>query len=273
MSTAVTPEMESLKSRLKKTWEAGDFSEVAKHIESSAEEFIERMNLQPGQQVLDVACGSGNLAILAAKKGADVVGVDIASNLVAAARERAKREGLNIKFDEGDAEDLPYEDNSFDMVVTMYGAMFAPRPDIVASELLRVTKPGGTIAMANWTPEGFAGQMFKLTGKYIPPPPGMTRPVDWGVEEIVRERFGDRVSSIKTEKRIARMEFEFPPAEVVNHFRTYFGPTKMAFDNLDPDKQEDYRRDLEEHWASNNTASEGKTLSLSEYLEVVAVKE
>src|SRR3982751_4149028 len=236
MSTAVTPDMESLKARLKKTWEAGDFSEVAKHIERAAEEFIERQNIQPGQRVLDVACGSGNLAIEAARKGADVIGVDIASNLVAAARERAQREGLKIQFDEGDAEDLPYEDDSFDVVVTMYGAMFAPRPDVVASELLRVTKPGGTIAMANWTPEGFAGQMFKLTGKYIPPPAGMTRPVDWGVEEIVRERFGDRVSSLKTEKRIAKMDFDFPPSEVVEFFRTNFGPTTMAFNNLDPGK-------------------------------------
>jgi ubiquinone/menaquinone biosynthesis C-methylase UbiE len=264
--------MESLKSRLKKTWEAGDFSKVAKHIEEAAAEFIDRLDIKPGTKVLDVACGSGNLAIQAAKKGADVTGVDIASNLVEAARKRAEREGLKVRVDEGDAEDLPYEDGSFDLVMSMYGAMFAPRPDIVASELLRVAKPGGRIAMANWTPEGFAGQMFRLAGKYAPPPAGMARPVDWGVEEIVRERFGDRISSLKAEKRMARMTFDFPPAEVVQLFRTYFGPTKMAFDNLDADKQEEFRKDLEDFWTSQNTATDGTTLTLGEYLEVVAVK-
>ena len=272
MSTAGTPDMATLKARLKNTWEAGDFSEVAKHIEKAPEEFVEKLNIQSGQKVLDVACGSGNLAIEAAKKGAVVTGVDIASNLIAAARERAQKAGLKIQFDEGDAEDLPYEDESFDIVMTMYGAMFAPRPELVASELLRVTRSGGRIAMANWTPEGFAGQMFKLGGKYVPPPPGMSRPVDWGVDEIVRERFGDRVSEIQTEKRMAKMTFDFPPAEVVEFFRTYFGPTKMAFGSLEPEKQEELRKELEDLWTSKNTASEGKTLVLGEYLAVVAVK-
>ena len=268
---AASPEMETLKSRLKKTWEAGDFSQVAKHVESAAVEFVERLGFKPGDRVLDVACGSGNSAIAAARKGADVTGVDIASNLVEAARARAAAEGLKIHFDQGDAEDLPYEGESFDVVITMFGAMFAPRPEVVASELLRVTRPGGRIAMANWTPEGVPGQMFKLNAKYVPPPP-MPPPVQWGVEDIVRERFGDRVVDLKTEKRIANMVFEFPPAEVVEFFRTYFGPTKMSFDSLDPDKQEEYRKDLEEHWAKYNLATDGTTRSESEYLEVVAIK-
>ena len=272
MSSGTSPEMETLKSKLKRTWEAGDFSEVAKHIESAAEEFIERLNLKPDEKVLDVACGSGNLAIVAAKKGADVTGIDIAANLVEAAKNRAAAHGLEINFEEGDAEALPYADNTFDTVVTMYGAMFAPRPDVTASELLRVTKPGGRIAMANWTPEGFAGQMFKIGAKYIPPPPGMSRPVEWGVEEIVRERFGDRVSDIRFEKRMANMDFDFPPAEVVEFFRNYFGPTKMAFDQLEHGAQEAFRRELTEHWTNANVAGEGSTRSKSEYLEVVAVK-
>src|SRR5262249_8258374 len=133
---------------------AGNFGEFAKYIQPSADEFVERLNIQPGSRVLDVACGSGNLSIPAARAGAVVTGVDIATNLLEQARARAKAEGLNIQFDEGDAEALRYDDNSFDVVMTMYGAMFAPRPEVVASELTRVCKPGGRIAMANWTPEG-----------------------------------------------------------------------------------------------------------------------
>ncbi|MEO8647529.1 MAG: class I SAM-dependent methyltransferase, partial [Acidobacteriota bacterium] len=186
MSTAPTPEMETLKTKLKTTWEAGDFSEVAKHIETAAEEFVDRLDIKSGMRVLDVACGSGNLAVAAAAKGADVTGIDIADNLVEAARKRASDAGLDIKFEQGDAEDLPYEDDSFDLVITMFGAMFAPRPDIVADELIRVCKPGGTIGMANWTPAGFPGQMFKLATKYLPPP-NMPPPVLWGVPETVSE--------------------------------------------------------------------------------------
>jgi ubiquinone/menaquinone biosynthesis C-methylase UbiE len=202
MSTAVSPEMETLKTKLKTTWEAGDFSEVAKHIETVAEQFVERLNIQPGMKVLDVACGSGNLAIIAAQKGADVTGIDIADNLIDAAKKRAETAGLDIKFEVGDAEAMPYEDNSFDLVMTMFGAMFAPRPEVAASELVRVCKPGGTIAMANWTPDSHAGQMFKLSGKYIPPPP-MPAPVLWGVPEEVAKRFGDSVTDLKTTPRLA----------------------------------------------------------------------
>lgn len=271
MSSAVSPEMETLKSRLKTTWEAGDFSQVAKHIETTAEAFVNRLGITPGMKVLDVACGSGNLAIVAAKLGAEVTGVDIADNLVEAARKRAESEGLNIRFEQGDAEALPYEDNSFDLVMTMYGAMFAPRPDVVASELLRVCKPGGRIAMANWTPEGFAGQMFKLAGKYLPPP-DMPPPVQWGVPEIVKERFGDRVTNLTITKRLADMTFEFGPSQVVEHFRTYFGPTVMAFKAIAPDQQESYRQDLESLWTQNNTKADGTTLVKGEYLEVIAEK-
>lgn len=271
MSGAVSPEMETLKSRLRATWEAGDFSQVAKHIEKVAEDFVERLDIKPGMKVLDVACGSGNLAVVAAGKGADVTGVDIAENTLEAARKRAEAEGLKIKFEQGDAEDLPYEDNSFDLVMTMFGAMFAPRPEIVAAELVRVCKPGGRIAMANWTPDGFAGQMFKVGGKYLPPP-NMPPPVQWGVPEIVEQRFGDRVTDLQMNKRLADMDFEYSPAEVVEHFRTYFGPTVMAFKAVPPEKHEDLRQDLESLWTQNNTATDGKTLVKGEYLEVVATK-
>lgn len=271
MTTAASTDMDALKTRLKTTWEAGDFSEVAKHIETVAEEFVGRLNLNPGLKVLDVACGSGNLAVNAAQAGADVTGLDLADNLVEAAKKRADDLGLEIRFEQGDAEALPYEDDTFDVVMTMYGAMFAPRPEIVAAELIRVCKPGGRIAMANWTPEGFAGQMFKLGGKYVPPP-NMPAPVLWGVPEIVAERFGDRVTDLKCTPRLADMSFEYGPEDVVEHFKTYFGPTVMAFKAMGEENHEACTRDLTELWKANNTATDGTTRVKSEYLEVVATK-
>jgi len=263
--------METLKTRLKATWEAGDFAEIAKGIESTAEAFIERLNITPGMKVLDVACGSGNLAVLAAKKGADVTGIDIAENLIEAAKGRAEAEGLDITFEQGDAEALPYDDNSFDLVITMFGAMFAPRPDVTASELLRVCKSGGKIAMANWTPTGFAGQMFKLGGKYVPPP-GMPPPVLWGVPDEVKARFGDRVSDLQMTPRMADMVFEFGPPEVVRHFQTYFGPTVMAMKAMGEENHEAFTEDLEALWTENNTKTDGTTHAKGEYLEVIATK-
>lgn len=271
MSTATSPEMETLKSKLKTTWEAGDFAEIAKHIEQAAEGFVGRLNIRPGMKVLDVACGSGNLAVVAAGKGADVTGIDIADNLVEAAKERAAEKGLSIKFEQGDAEALPYDDDTFDVVMTMFGAMFAPRPDVTASELVRVCKPSGTIAMANWTPTGHAGQMFKLAGKYIPPP-DMPPPVLWGVPETVAERFSDRVTDLKMTPTMAEFDYDESPAEVVELFRKYFGPTVMAFKIIPPENHEAYRSDMEALWTANNAATDGGTEVKSEYLEVVAIK-
>lgn len=270
MTIATSPEMETLKSRLKGLWIAGDYAEVAKHIQTAADDLVGRLKLTPGERVLDVACGSGNVAMAAARAGANVTGVDIAPNLIDVARKRAADAALEIKFDEGDAEQLPYADESFDTVTSMFGAMFAPRPDLVTSELLRVCRSGGRIVMANWTPEGHAGQMFKVAGKYIPPP-DMPKPVEWGVEDIVRERFGDRVSKLTMTKRLCPMEYDFPPAQVVEFFREYFGPVKLAFQALEGGDQEGYARDLEIVWAQNNK-KDGTTYVESEYLEVVAVK-
>ncbi len=269
--TQTSTEFDALKNRLKGMWSAGDFSEVAKHIETTAEAFVNRLDIQPGMKVLDVACGSGNLAIVAAQKGADVTGIDIADNLIEAAKKRAADKGLNIRFEQGDAEALPYDDNSFDVVMTMFGAMFAPRPDVTASELVRVCKPGGMIAMANWTPTGFAGQMFKLAGKYVEPP-DMPPPVLWGVPETVAERFGERVSDLKMTPVMAEFDYEESPAGVVELFRAYFGPTIMAFKAIAPENHESYRSDLESLWAEHNTATDGGTEVKSEYLEVVATK-
>lgn len=271
MSSAVSPEMETLKTRLKTTWEAGDFSQVAKHIEKVAEQFVDRLDLQPGMKVLDVACGSGNLAIVAAQKGADVTGLDLADNLVEAAKKRADALGLDIKFEQGDAEALPYDDDTFDVVMTMYGAMFAPRPEMVAKELVRVCKKGGRIAMANWTPAGFPGQMFKLGGKYVTPP-DMPPPVLWGVPDEVKARFGDKVSDLKMTPYLAEMDFEYGPAEVVEHFKTYFGPTVMALKAMGEEKHADFTKDMVDLWTANNTKDDGTTLVKGEYLEVVATK-
>src|SRR5215831_2884589 len=168
-TSAITPEVENLKARLKKIWMAGDYDRFSRYMEGDARDFYERLNVAPGSQLLDVGCGSGQLALIAAKDGLDVTGVDIARNLVERARERAQAEGLPARFEEADAEALPFEDASFDIVASLVGAMFAPRPDLVAQELLRVCSPGGTIAMVNWTPQGFIGQMLKAVSKFIAP--------------------------------------------------------------------------------------------------------
>ena len=271
MSTPM-PEMDALKSKLKSMWMAGDFGQVARIIEAAAEEFIDRLALKPGTRVLDVACGSGNLAIPAARAGAIVTGVDIAPNLLEQARARAAAEGLTIKFDEGDAERLPYADGSFDVVVTMFGAMFAPRPELVSAELVRVTVPGGTIAMANWTPAGFIGQMFKTTGKHVPPPPNMPSPIKWGEEATVRERLREGIANLKATSRMCSFKYPFAPAEVVEFFRLYYGPTQRAFAALDEEKQAALRGDLENLWAQHNQASDGSTNVDGEYLEVIATR-
>lgn len=271
MSGAIS-ELSALKTKLRATWIAGDFAQIARFYSSQAEDFIKRLDLKPGMTVLDVACGTGNLALPAAKTGAHVTGVDIAPNLVEQARKNAKAAGLSAKFDEGDAEALPYEDASFDAVVTMFGAMFAPRPELVASELKRVCRPGGKIAMANWTPSGFIGQMFKTTSAHVPPPPGMTSPVLWGVEETVRERFGEGISKLDTKLQKITWVFPFSPAEVVEHFRLYYGPTQKAFGALDEEKQAALRKDLEELWATHNQATDGTTRVDADYLEVVAAR-
>ncbi len=267
-----SPELTQLKGKLKSTWMAGDFGLIAKSYEDGAADFVNRLNLEPGTMILDVACGTGNLSLPAAKAGATVTGVDIASNLIEQARLRAKSEGIRATFDEGDAEQLPYGDSTFDIVLTMFGAMFAPRPELAASELFRVCRSGGRIAMANWTPSGFAGQMFKIVAQYVPPP-SMPSPIKWGEEETVRQRLGNHVNIAFT-KRLIVFTYPFSPTEVVQYFRQYFGPASKAFDFLetDPENQANLRRDLVKLWTDHNQRSDGTTLVESEYLEVLATK-
>lgn len=275
MSTTViptTPEMETLKTKLKATWISGDFSKIAQSFSDGAAEFVERLNLQPGMRVLDVACGTGNQSIPAARSGAAVTGIDIAPNLIEKAKKWAAAESLDIQFDEGDAEHLPYRDRSFDMVITMFGAMFAPRPDRVSAELLRVCRPGGTIVMANWTPAGFIGQMFKSVGAHVKPPANMPSPLLWGDETTVRERFGKGVSEISLKPRTISLTFPFSVPETIEFWRKFYGPTYKAFAALDLEGQAALRLDLEKLWAENNLSSNGITHVSSEYLEVTAIR-
>ncbi len=271
-TTATVPSIEQIKKGMRATWMAGDFGVVAKTIAGGAEAFAARLAIAPGERVLDVATGTGNLALPIARRGATVIGVDIAPNLLEQARDRAAAEGLSITFDEGDAEQLPYPDASFDTVVTMFGAMFAPRPELVASEFARVLRPGGLLAMANWNPASFTGKMFRVGAQHVSGPPGVPPPVLWGDDATVRERLGSFFADIRTE--LIPIEFDMPTdaAGSVAFFRRYFGPTQMAFSRLDPQGQQAFAADLEALWAGANTSPNPAehTLIQNQYLEVTA---
>ena len=260
-----------LTERVRATWSSGDFGRIAKSYERGAAEFVSRLGLTPGETVLDVACGTGNLALPAARAGAAVSGVDIAANLVEQARANAAAEGLVVPFEVGDVEQLPYADGAFQTVITMFGAMFAGRPERAAAEMLRVTRRGGRIAMANWTPTGFVGEMLRTTARYLPAPAGVPSPILWGTEEAVRERLGAGVTSLTLTRRLITLEFPFGPEETVGYFRDWYGPTLRAFGALDEAGREGLRQDLERLWADHNRAGDGATRVESEYLEVVAV--
>ena len=271
---APAPPIEQIKASMRAAWMAGDFGVVARTITGEAEKFVGRLAIAPGSRVLDVATGTGNLAIPLARSGAVVTGVDIATNLLEQGRQRAAAEGLSIRFDEGDAEQLPYDDGSFDAVVTMFGAMFAPRPEVVAAELARVLKTGGVLAMANWNPAGFAGKMFKVSSQHVPPPPGIAPPVLWGDEATVRGRLAPYFTAIETETIPINFDLPTSPAGAVAFFRRYFGPTQMAFGLLDEAGQAALAADLESLWSSNNLADDpsSRTLVRNEYLQVTAIR-
>jgi SAM-dependent methyltransferase len=268
------PPIEQIKEAMRATWMAGDFGVVAKTAQGAAEAFVRHLAIRPGMRVLDVACGTGNSAIELARRGGVVTGVDIASNLLAQARERFVAEGVRARFDEGDAEQLPYRDESFDVVVSMFGAMFAPRPRMVVREAARVLEPGGTLAMANWNPESFTAKMFRVGSRYLPPPEGLEPPVLWGDEVVVRRRLAPCFVEIQTE--VIETDFDLPmnPAGVVAFFRQHFGPTKTAFQRLSKDAGAAYARDLEELWSNANVATDPEchTLVKNEYLGVFAMR-
>jgi SAM-dependent methyltransferase len=235
--------------------------------------FIERLSLVPGMRVLDVACGTGNLSLAAARAGAIVTGLDIAPNLIETARKRTSDAGLKIAYDEGDAEQLPYADASFDSVVTMFGAMFAPQPDKAAAEMLRVCRPGGRIAMANWTPEGFIGRMFKTTAAHVAPPANIPSPLLWGDEAAIRERLSTGVSDLQITRRMVSFSLPIRPEQMVDYFRAWYGPTLRAFAALDENGQAALRRALTQLWSEHNRATGAATHVEAEYVEVLATRD
>jgi len=268
------PTIDQIKSNMRSTWMAGDFGMIAKPMYTTAADFIGRLNIPAGARVLDIACGTGNTAIPLARRGCIVTGVDIAPNLLEQARARAAAEGLAITFDEGDAEALPYGDATFDAVTTMFGAMFAPRPELVASEMARVLRPGGLLAMANWGPGAFVARMFKIGSTHVPPPPGVQPPILWGDDATVRERLAPYFSNIDVKP--IPLEFDLPTNAVgaVDFFRTYFGPTKVAFSKLDEAGQKALFADLEQLWSSQNVAPDpaNHTIIKHEYQQITATR-
>ncbi len=269
---SVTPDFSVLKAKMKASWMAGDFGQIANYNVKTGEEFVALADIKRGSRLLDVACGTGNIAIPAARSGAIVTGVDIATNLLEQAKRRAAEEQLEIRFQEGDAEELPCADHEFDIVLSMFGAMFAPRPERVAAEFIRVCKPGGLIAMANWTPEGFVGKTFQVTSKMVPPPPGIPAPILWGVEETVRQRLSNGISRLSLTRKKAHLNFPFGPKDVVAFFRQYFGPTQVAFSRLDDRGQSELTSQLESLWTDHNQATDGNTSIEAEYLDVRAIR-
>jgi ubiquinone/menaquinone biosynthesis C-methylase UbiE len=233
----------AVKSRQQSTWASGDFSVVASRIVFQAEHLCETADLQAGWRVLDVATGSGNAAIAAARRGCEAVGVDYVPALLERGRVRAEAEHLDVEFVDGDAEDLPFPDASFDAVISIYGVMFAPDHQKAASELARVCRPGGRIALASWTPDGFIGDTFRVFSRYLPPAPGLRPPVSWGDEAYLDSLLGNITASVASYRRTAVFRFR-SAEENVDFFRTYYGPTLRAFESLDPPARDSLRNDL-----------------------------
>lgn len=266
------PEGDAIRERVRATWTAGDFDRIAVGFEQGAAEFVARLRLKAKERVLDVACGTGNLTLPAARLGARVTGIDIAPLAVGHLAQRADVEGLTIDARVGDAEALPFADGAFDTVMTMFGAMFAGHPDQAAGEMLRVTRSGGRIAMANWTADGFVGEMLRITVGYLPPPPGVPSTLLWGVPEIVQERLGGGIRKLQLKRRAMVLAYPMSPEETVNLFRTWYGPTVRAFAALDDAGQRGLFGDMVKLWSDHNTAGPDATRIESEFLEVVATR-
>ena len=270
--TVTAPDLQAIKARQQKTWASGDYSAVAATIPIISEQLCDAADLRAGWRVLDVAGGSGNTALAAARCGADVVSLDYVPSLLERARERSMAEGLPIETIEGDAEALPFADASFDAVISALGVMFAPDHERTAAEMLRTCRPGGTIALANWTPDGFIGGLFATVGAHVPPPAGLTPPPRWGTEEHIRALMGDGVRTL----RMTRRSFTFrsrSPEQFVDFFRDNYGPTFTAFRALDEDGQQALAQDLVELVHQFNRLSEGGRVACdADYLEVVATR-
>jgi SAM-dependent methyltransferase len=255
-----------------RTWAEGDFAMVAGLITRPAEELVEELEIIPGERVLDIACGSGNGAIAAARRSwGNVVGADFVPALLERGRERAAAERLEVEFVEADAQALPFEDAEFDVVISIFGAMFAADQERTAAELLRACRPGGRIGMANWVPDSGVGKVFKTVAEHAPPPPGVKPPLLWGTEERLRELFGDGISELRTERRVARQVFRSAD-HFLDFFRAYFGPTKVAFERVGPEGEAALEADLRVQLEASNTADGRALVMKPEYLQVIATR-
>lgn len=257
--------------RQQKMWATGDFHRIGVTQVVVGERLVRAVRVHAGQQVLDVAAGAGNTSLAAARRFGEVTATDFVPDLLATAARRAEAEGLPLKTDVADAQNLPFADASFDVVLTTFGAMFAPDQEKTASELLRVLKPGGRLGMANWTPSGFVGQLFAVGAKHVPPAPGLYPPSRWGTGEGLQELLGSRGASLEMRER--ETEFIYPSADyMLELYRTWFGPTATGFASLDEAGQQAYAADLMALYADWNQGPGDTVLIPASYLEVVATK-
>jgi SAM-dependent methyltransferase len=271
-SSHQAPDYVAIKQRQQATWASGDFSVVAARILHQAEQLCETADLQAGWRVLDVATGSGNAALAAARRGCEAVGIDYVPALLERGRMRAEAEHLSVDFIEGDAEQLPFPAASFDAVTSIYGVMFAPHHQLAAAELVRVCRPGGRIALACWTPNGFIGETFRLFSRYLPPAPGLQPPVLWGDEAYQRDLFRDSAASVMRYPRTAIFRYR-SAEENVDFFRTYYGPTLRAFDALPAGRQAALNEDMVAlaHRYDRNGGT-GPIAIAADYLETVIIR-
>ena len=264
------PDLAAIKQRQQATWASGDYHMIGTQILLASEQLIESLDVHSTDRVLDVATGSGNAALAAARRSCEVVGIDYVPSLLERARERAIAEGVQAQFEDGDAEAIPFEDDSFDVVTSVFGSMFAPNQEAAASELARVTRPEGKIGLVTHTPEGYIGNVFKVIGKHVPPPAGLRSPIQWGTEDRLRELFGDAIAELHVEKR--HMTFRYrSPQTWVDYWRRYYGPTLKAFETVGEEGHAALEADLLENIARFNRADDGTMVVPSEYLEAVIV--
>ncbi|MFL5502750.1 MAG: class I SAM-dependent methyltransferase [Gemmatimonadaceae bacterium] len=263
---------DALTERSRRIWSAGEYDRISAGFRHEADAFVGRLSLASDLDVLDAACGSGNLTIPAARLGARVTALDLVSSLLALTDAWAMREGLSIRLDQGTVEDLPYADARFDVVMSMFGVMFAARPDRVVSELARVTRRGGRIALANWTRRGFVGEMLAMHGKYLSPPAEIPSPLLWGDESCIRERFDERAWKVETNLRTLTFRYPHTPGGTAKLFRTAYGPTVQTLEMLDNESRGMLASDLADLWADHQRIGAAGTVVDSEYLEVIAVR-
>jgi ubiquinone/menaquinone biosynthesis C-methylase UbiE len=265
------PDYGAIKSKQNAAWSSGDYAKIGVTLQIVGEELAEAVDLAPNAQVLDVAAGNGNATLAFARRWCQVTSTDYVDSLLARGRVRAEAEGLEVEFQIADAEALPFAEAQFDAVVSTFGVMFTPNQKQAANELIRVCRPGGKIGMANWTPEGFIGQLFKTLGKHIAPPAGVSSPALWGSKAWIEESFASHARSL----RLTPREFLFryrAPAHFVEFFRSYYGPVHKAFLALEPEGQAALDRDLHATVARFNTASDGSMRVPGEYAEIIITK-